>query len=106
MNHHQNPAETHPEPPSKRRRLEHPTPTKHGQVNFHGTIVNPILGTVSPSVDGAMHQMLATPAPDWVMEDAQEPQECPCGHLHGPGQGSNHDVHAVGLGAPLLRGPD
>ncbi|KAL6454534.1 hypothetical protein SBY92_004001 [Candida maltosa Xu316] len=34
-------------------------------------------------------------------------KECPCGHLHGPGQGANHDIHAVGLSDhPLLRGPD
>lgn len=34
-------------------------------------------------------------------------EECPCGHLHGPGQGNHHDIHAVGLSDfPLLRGPD
>lgn len=34
-------------------------------------------------------------------------EECPCGHLHGPGQSNHHDIHAVGLSDfPLLRGPD
>lgn len=34
-------------------------------------------------------------------------QDCPCGFLHGPGQGHHHDKQAVGLSSfPLLRGPD
>lgn len=37
----------------------------------------------------------------------EEMIECPCGHMHGPGQGYDHDIHAVGLAdVPLLRGPD
>ncbi|RLV95373.1 hypothetical protein JA1_001086 [Spathaspora sp. JA1] len=35
--------------------------------------------------------------------------ECPCGHLHGPGQDAHHDhdIHAVGLSDhPLLQGPE
>ncbi|KAI5961375.1 uncharacterized protein KGF55_003998 [Candida pseudojiufengensis] len=33
--------------------------------------------------------------------------ECPCGHLHGAGQGYHYDVGAVGFADfPLLRGPD
>ncbi|RCK59329.1 hypothetical protein Cantr_07773 [Candida viswanathii] len=40
-------------------------------------------------------------------EEDEEMFECPCGHMHGPGQGNHHDVHAVGLApVPLLRGPD
>lgn len=44
-----------------------------------------------------------------VMSNAMEvtQAECPCGFLHGPGQGDHFDIHAVGLSdAPLLRGPD
>ncbi|EGV66611.1 hypothetical protein CANTEDRAFT_112323 [Yamadazyma tenuis ATCC 10573] len=33
-------------------------------------------------------------------------KECPCGYMHGPGQGDHHDTSAVGLGDPLLRGPE
>lgn len=33
--------------------------------------------------------------------------DCPCGHLHGPGQGHHEDIGAVGFADfPLLRGPD
>ncbi|CAH6718446.1 hypothetical protein CLIB1444_01S06898 [[Candida] jaroonii] len=40
------------------------------------------------------------------MEDIHK-SECPCGYLHGPGQGHHDDINAVGLSSqPLLRGPD
>lgn len=40
-------------------------------------------------------------------KEEEELIECPCGHMHGPGQGTQHDIHAVGLlDIPLLRGPD
>lgn len=39
------------------------------------------------------------------MDEKQE-SECLCGYLHGPGQGSHDDPLAIGLGIPLLRGPD
>ncbi|KAI5954619.1 hypothetical protein KGF54_002395 [Candida jiufengensis] len=33
--------------------------------------------------------------------------DCPCGHLHGAGQGHHDDLGAIGLADfPLLRGPD
>lgn len=33
--------------------------------------------------------------------------DCPCGHLHGPGQGHHEDIGAIGFAHfPLLRGPD
>ena len=33
--------------------------------------------------------------------------DCPCGHLHGPGQGHHEDIGAVGFADfPLLRGPE
>ncbi|KAI5969656.1 hypothetical protein CANMA_001319 [Candida margitis] len=33
--------------------------------------------------------------------------DCPCGHMHGPGQGHHEDIGAVGFADfPLLRGPD
>ncbi|KAI5948894.1 hypothetical protein KGF57_005087 [Candida theae] len=33
--------------------------------------------------------------------------DCPCGHLHGPGQGHHEDIGAIGFADfPLLRGPD
>ncbi|KAG7191710.1 uncharacterized protein KQ657_002846 [Scheffersomyces spartinae] len=41
---------------------------------------------------------------DVTMSDATE---CPCGYLHGPGQGDHQDLQAVGFAnIPLMRGPE
>lgn len=46
-----------------------------------------------------------TPATD-DMDTEMTPNECPCGHLHGPGVGHFHDISAVGFSADVMRGPD
>lgn len=43
---------------------------------------------------------------DEVVAKKESHSSCPCGHLHGPGQGDDHDHVAVGLtNNPLFRGP-
>lgn len=42
---------------------------------------------------------------DIMQPTRNDEQACSCGYLHGP-EGSHHDVTAIGLGVPLLRGPD
>ncbi|KAG7662675.1 uncharacterized protein J8A68_003805 [[Candida] subhashii] len=42
-----------------------------------------------------------------MAQESSSDYECPCGHLHGPGQGNHHDITCVGLSDhPLLIGPE
>lgn len=87
------------------------TNTMHSQI--HGTMT-PITQTNSrDQVENDKMEIenhLCTRAGQIV--DSQESlnlgYECPCGHLHGAGQGfDHHDVSAVGfVDFPMLRGPD
>ncbi|WLF79124.1 hypothetical protein PVL30_002875 [Lodderomyces elongisporus] len=87
------------------------TNTMHSQI--HGTMT-PITQTNSrDQIENDKMEIenhLCTRADQIV--DSQESlnlgYECPCGHLHGAGQGSDHhDVSAVGfVDFPMLRGPD
>ncbi|KAK6204985.1 uncharacterized protein RJT21DRAFT_111528 [Scheffersomyces amazonensis] len=98
----------------KRRKLNHPVPvhimssSKHiYQSNNTTTLVNNSLlnsknGTITPVFEEDQ-QMLD----DEISSNNKENFECPCGYLHGPGQGNNHDITAVGFSSePLLRGPE
>lgn len=72
-------------------------------VNNNGAIIDLTHGTMTPLASENKENT------EQSMTDAMEvvQTECPCGFLHGPGQGDHHDIHAVGLsGVPLLRGPD
>lgn len=86
----------------------HPQQLVPISITSHGTIVNPSIGTLTPvPLDVSMSMSMSMSMSDDMQIDLQPQFECPCGHLHGPGQGSLHDVHAVGLSDhPLLRGPD
>lgn len=82
----------------KRRKLYQqmtiPMPSESLKSNSNGTLIDNSNGTMTP---------IASTKPMEI--DSQEYIECPCGHMHGPGQGDHHDIHAVGLASvPLLRG--
>lgn len=73
--------------------------------SINGAYINLSQGTMTPAASDDKDNT------EQVMTDAMEVEvaevECPCGFLHGPGQGDHFDIHAVGLSdVPLLRGPD
>lgn len=71
-------------------------------------IVDSVKDVVKPSVSIVIEQNSDEMEVDEITEmKLQNKFECPCGYLHGPGQGHHDDIHAVGLSnEPLLRGPD
>lgn len=60
----------------------------------------------SPNIAGLRLESLFMDSMDIDIE-TQGTQGCPCGFLHGPGQGHHADISAKGFSdIPLLRGPD
>ncbi|ABN68493.1 predicted protein [Scheffersomyces stipitis CBS 6054] len=109
-------ANTDQTPQLKRRKLDQPVPiyptkttamsSNNSFINQHGTIVNNTNGTITPNTYAGV-----TDDVEMLTEESFSKKhtslECPCGHLHGPGQGHDHDIAAVGfLAEPLLRGPE
>lgn len=88
-------------PEAKRRKvsvLANQVPLQSFKSEF-GTEIR-LNGTITPS------QSEATEICSDDMDTRVTPQECPCGHLHGPGEAHFHDISAVGFSHDVMRGPD
>lgn len=82
-------------PPSKRTKLVHPKPAY------------PQLAPSSHASSSTIIHSNGTITPIQSDSTPMDIDECPCGFLHGPGQGHHEDVTAsFGSAVCLLRGPD
>ncbi|KAK6460113.1 hypothetical protein DFJ63DRAFT_315986 [Scheffersomyces coipomensis] len=91
----------------KRRKLNHPIPI-HFKMNsnypsttiINNTIINNKTGTITPVFNEEQDVVM-------IEDSKSDSKDCPCGYLHGPGQGHDHDINAVGFSSyPLLKGPE
>lgn len=94
---------THPKPDLILPKLKRPNTTGHLSPMSPEKVLTPQFTAYTPRANttDAMEIDLQP-----ISTISQNTESCPCGHLHGAGQGDIHDVYAVGLSdRPLFRGP-